>query len=63
MAEIHTRMPVILSTQDFEEWLDPSNQDTASLQRMLVPCDPAVMDAYAVGQVKGEGSELIVRTA
>ena len=63
MAEIHTRMPVLLSTQDFEEWLDPSNQDTASLLRFLVPCDPALMDAYAVGPVKGEGPGLIMPVA
>ncbi len=62
MAEIHTRMPVILSPHTFEEWLDPTNEDTASLQRFLVPCDPAVMDAYSVGLVKGDGRGLIVPT-
>ena len=60
MARIHTRMPVILSTLVCEEWLNSANQDVASLQRFLVPCDPNGMDAYAVGPVKGEGPELIM---
>ena len=63
MEEIHNRMPVILAPKSFDEWLDPANQDTESLQRFLVLCDPTFMNAYAVGPVKGEGPELIVPIA
>lgn len=59
MEGIHNRMPVILSEGDFDEWLDSSNQDTASLNRLLVPWDPAGMDAHAVGPVKGDGPGLL----
>jgi putative SOS response-associated peptidase YedK len=60
MEGIHNRMPVILSAGDFDEWLDPSNQDRALLQRLLVPCDPSGMDAHAVRQVMGDGPDLLV---
>jgi putative SOS response-associated peptidase YedK len=59
MKEIHNRMPVILSPVDFDEWLDPSNQDTARLHRLLVPWDPTGMVAYQVGPVRGDGPGLI----
>jgi putative SOS response-associated peptidase YedK len=60
MEGIHNRMPVILSTEHFDEWMDPANQNSPRLQRLLVPCDPARMMAYAVGPVRGDGPELIV---
>jgi putative SOS response-associated peptidase YedK len=60
MAEIHNRMPVILSPEHFDEWLDPTNhQDSARLQRLLVPCEPLGMEACLVGPVKGDGPQLI----
>ena len=36
-SDIHDRMPVILSDNQFDRWLDPSNHDTESLQSLLVP--------------------------
>ncbi len=36
-SDIHDRMPVILASDDFDTWLDPSHQDTESLRSMLVP--------------------------
>jgi len=59
MAEIHDRMPVILSTQDIPEWMEAGNEDIRKLQRLLVPCDPTGMEAYPVEPVRGEGIELI----
>lgn len=37
VAQYHHRMAVILHPQDYETWLDPKHQDTAALQRLLVP--------------------------
>src|SRR5688572_29159487 len=31
MAAIHDRMPLILSPEQFEEWLDPENPDPAAV--------------------------------
>lgn len=52
-------LPEILSTQSLAKWMNPSVQDSQRLQRLLVPSDPTLMDAYLVGPVKGEGSGLI----
>jgi putative SOS response-associated peptidase YedK len=38
LSELHDRMPVILSPNDYAEWLNPRNEDTASLQKLLTPC-------------------------
>ena len=37
MSEVHNRMPVILPESDWQEWLDPANEDTEALQELLVP--------------------------
>lgn len=63
MAEIHDRMPVILAPQHFQEWLDPANQNTRALQRLLVPCDISHMTADPVRPVRGDGPESITPTA
>jgi len=41
VRELHDRMPVILAREDYEAWLDPDNNDTAGLLKMLRPADPA----------------------
>ena len=33
LASIHDRMPVILSREDVEQWLDPSNENTDDVMR------------------------------
>lgn len=43
----HHRMPVILSPDDGELWLDPET-DPEMLLRLLVPCDPERLKAYDV---------------
>ena len=35
IKDIHNRMPVILTPAIHDAWLDPGNQDTAALQKML----------------------------
>ena len=38
LNSVHDRMPVILSSEDHQAWLDPGNQDQDSLRALLVPC-------------------------
>ena len=40
MKEIHDRMPAILSREQEQLWLDPSNHDPESLKKLLKPCPP-----------------------
>ena len=35
IKDVHNRMPVVLTPAIHETWLDPGNQDTAALQKML----------------------------
>jgi putative SOS response-associated peptidase YedK len=39
LSHLHERMPVILSPQDHEFWLDPSNQEPERLNYLLTPSD------------------------
>ena len=43
MEPIHNRMPVMLAPSDWEEWLQPENQDTDHLQRLLVPAPEGLL--------------------
>ncbi len=61
MATLHDRMPVILSHDDYDRWLDPSVTDPGDVQDLLRPY-PGEMQAYpvsrAVNNVRNDGSEL-----
>lgn len=48
LADIHDRMPVILSPDDYDLWLDPGMTHTASAVDLLKPCDAALMNGYPV---------------
>ncbi|WP_303984222.1 SOS response-associated peptidase [Niallia circulans] len=48
MTEIHDRMPVILKPEDEQFWLDPTNTDINSLNKLLVPFDFEQMEAFEV---------------
>lgn len=48
MKPIHDRMPVILKTMDYEEWLDPNERRPESLAQLLVPYPDGEMAAYPV---------------
>jgi putative SOS response-associated peptidase YedK len=48
MEPIHHRMPVILATTQYAEWLDASLQETERLNTLLRPFPPAEMEAYPV---------------
>lgn len=63
MATLHDRMPVILEERDHEAWLDPKNENTEELQRLLAPYPSEEIDAYPVSarvkSTRNEGVELI----
>lgn len=65
MAPVHDRMPVLLPADRWDEWLDPTNQDTDALAHLLVPApdDLLVMHpvSTAVNNVRNKGAELIER--
>ncbi|RPI07119.1 MAG: SOS response-associated peptidase [Ignavibacteriae bacterium] len=48
MAEIHTRMPVILQERHYDEWLDRENKNTEDLKKLLLPYPAAQMEAFPV---------------
>jgi len=45
---VHPRMPVILTPDHYDLWLDPTVDQTAPLLPLLVPLDPATMLGYRV---------------
>lgn len=56
MALIHDRMPVMLAAPDWSAWLARGQQDLAILAPLLVPCDPAGMQAWPVARAVNRGS-------
>ncbi|TLS35704.1 SOS response-associated peptidase [Pseudalkalibacillus caeni] len=48
MKDIHNRMPVILSKEEEQAWLDPRNQNANDLEELLVPFPEHKMDAYRI---------------
>ena len=65
MANIHDRMPVMLAPSNWDDWLDPENQNTEELQRLLVPAPDALLAAHpvsdSVNNVKNNDPSLIER--
>lgn len=63
MGTIHDRMPVVLSKEGEQLWLDPKVQDPDQLGKLLKPFDSKEMEAYevsdAVNSPKHNGPELI----
>jgi putative SOS response-associated peptidase YedK len=60
---VHTRMSVTIPAGEFERWLDPGNQDVASLQDLLrpSPAERLVVRPVSttVNSPKNEGAECI----
>ncbi len=50
MQPIHDRMPVILSKEVVDSWLNDSFKDPASLQSFLQPCPAGMIDLYPVSR-------------
>jgi putative SOS response-associated peptidase YedK len=51
MADIHNRMPVIIPSSDYTQWLDPNEVKPEKLQGLLKPYEPAGMEAYPVSKL------------
>jgi putative SOS response-associated peptidase YedK len=50
VRDIHPRMPVILQTEAHRSWLDPENQETASLENILHTQQVHEMKSYPVSK-------------
>jgi len=48
LETVHTRMPVILPPASYAQWLDPAEQDPASLSPLLQPYPAGDMEGYPV---------------
>jgi putative SOS response-associated peptidase YedK len=61
LKDIHTRMPVILSPEDYDLWLDPGLTDPARVADLLKPLDARLMRVYpvsaTVNSVKNDNPE------
>ncbi|MEV8526007.1 MULTISPECIES: SOS response-associated peptidase [unclassified Streptomyces] len=63
LADIHPRMPLMLTPDRWSSWLDPSRTDVAELRGLLVPPPGGLLRAYpvstAVSNVRNNGPELL----
>ncbi len=50
VAPLHDRMPVILSPESYDRWLDPSVTDPAAVRALLAPLPPDRMIALPVSR-------------
>ncbi|MER6140705.1 SOS response-associated peptidase [Streptomyces sparsogenes] len=63
LAEIHPRMPLVLTEDRWADWLDPSRTDPEDLRPLLAPPPAGLLRAYpvatAVSDVRNNGPELV----
>lgn len=63
LADIHPRMPLLLTPDRWDAWLDPARTDPDDLRRLLEPPPPGSVRAYpvssAVSDVRNNGAELL----
>ncbi|URN15075.1 MULTISPECIES: SOS response-associated peptidase [Streptomyces] len=63
LADIHPRMPLMLTEDRWDAWLDPARTDTGELRALLAPPPGGLMRAYpvptAVSNVRNNGPELL----
>lgn len=57
LKPVHDRMPVILKTKDYEEWLNPEIKNTDELQNLLVPYPADEMSSHTVSRAVNYASE------
>ena len=64
MQPIHERMPVILSPDQYDAWMDPNVTDAEHLLPLLAPYPPEMMQLHpvktTVNSPRNEGPELII---
>jgi putative SOS response-associated peptidase YedK len=62
-CKVHDRMPVILDPDDYDTWLDPSIDDRAKLEKLLVPFKGKSMTARPVStqvnNARNQGSKCV----
>lgn len=59
VRSIHTRMPVILPRDAYQQWLLPGEQNTSELQQLLRPFDASLMESYPVSKlVNSPGNDI-----
>ncbi|WP_299528613.1 SOS response-associated peptidase [uncultured Streptomyces sp.] len=67
LSDIHPRMPVMLTPDRWDAWLDPSRTDTDELRALIAPPPGGLMRAYpvatAVSNVRNNGPELLEELA
>jgi putative SOS response-associated peptidase YedK len=63
MGPIHDRLPAILPPAAWDAWLDPTNDDTEALAKLLVPAPAELLVARpvttAVNSTRNDGPEVI----
>jgi putative SOS response-associated peptidase YedK len=63
LADIHPRMPLMLTADRWDPWLDPARTDLAELTGLLAPPPAGLVRAYpvstAVSDVRNNGPELL----
>lgn len=63
MAPVHDRMPALLPSSTWDQWLDPTEHDTSVLRQLLVPAADDVLVMHpvstAVNSVRNNGSDLV----
>ncbi len=63
LADIHPRMPLMLTPDRWDAWLDPARTDVDELRTLLTPPPTGLMRAYpvstAVSSVRNNGPELL----
>jgi putative SOS response-associated peptidase YedK len=63
LGRIHDRMPLMLTRDRYDAWLDPESHDTDALLGLLQPAAPGVLEAYPVAalvsNVANNGPDLI----
>lgn len=63
LKPVHDRMPVILKSENYGQWLDRKEKNTDRLQDLLVPYAPGEMDSHVVSRAvniaSSDSAELI----
>ncbi|MER7934272.1 MULTISPECIES: SOS response-associated peptidase [unclassified Streptomyces] len=67
LSDIHPRMPLMLTPDRWDAWLDPARTDAEDLRSLLAPPPEGLMRAYpvatAVSNVRNNGPELLTELA
>ncbi len=63
LGEIHDRMPMVIDSAGWADWLDPGNTDVADVRALLAPAQSTGLISYPVAPlvnaVRNNGPELI----